>query len=230
MLNDSVCSQALPERATDRGPAWKPLCHSSSLTTYFFLPHKSGCQVKKTVGKIAPAQITTQPGGGRLPKFASGAWRRGMTLSLNLSTYHSFICGIAMKLYLRKAWHWLAVDVRGIRRLLPYTNWPGERHFLESVLVIGRSSKIVSRNCNISLQVWQHLMLLWLNHSYIIRILTFKVRINFSPGLSLQGPKRRRRTKRTTVHDFKCLVFFFFLMLSWVWIAWLQWNMRPKLK
>lgn len=61
-------------------------------------------------------------------------------------------------------------------------------------------------------------MLLWLDHSYVIRILTFQVKINFSPGLSLQVPKPRRRTKRTIVHDFKCLVGFF-LPLSWFWIA-----------
>lgn len=78
----------------------------------------------------------------------------------------------------------------------------------ESMLVIWQSSKAVSRNCNILLQVWQHLMLLWLNHSYMIRILPFKVKIIFSRGLSLQGPKPRRRTKRTTLHDFKCLVGF----------------------
>lgn len=92
--------------------------------------------------------------------------------------------------------------------LVVLRNWLGERHFHESVLVMWHCSKAVSRNCNILLQVWQHLMLLWLNCSYILRILTLKVKINFSPGLSLRGPKYSR--KRTTVYDLKifCVLFY----------------------
>lgn len=210
-----MCSQTLSERHPDRRTDWKPLCHSSGLTTYFFPPHKSGCQVKKTE-KIAPAQVTTQPGAGRLPKFASGVWRGGMILNLNLSAYHYFICGIVMKLYLRKVLHWLAVDVRGIfvQRLLPYRNCLGERYFHESILVIWWSSKAVSRNCKILLQVWKHLVPLWLNYSYIERIITFKEKIFFSPGPSLKGPKSRR-TKRTIVHYFKYLGGCLLVCLFW---------------
>lgn len=144
----------------------------------------------------------TQLGGGQ-----SLYLERGNILNLNLSAYHS---SVEYWWRVRKVLHWLAVDMKGIFvwRLLSYRSWLGERHFHESILVIWQCSKAVSRNCNILLQVWQHLMLLWLNHIYILRILTLKVKINFSPGLSLWGPKHRR--KRTTVYDLKifCVLFY----------------------